>query len=170
VQIAAKRYGVSITRHVITHHAQEMARQDLDARSQLIKINDSANRLLDLLEAQMQADQESAVGALRGRLDELSGHLSEDGERIVGGMYEIVEKFIPTRPQTIDQLFKAQAEIRQQVSLLVKVAAELLEANRVNEVHRVMMEEIGAESPECQSRIIRRLKGSNLLLQAVGWA
>lgn len=172
VQKAAAKFGEGVTRHVVLHHAGQKARQDLDAREQLLKINDSANRLLDLLEAQMQADQETARRELQGKTRELEDLLADgdEGERIIGEMFEVIEKFIPSRPLTIDQLFKAQAEIRQQVGLLMKVAAELLEANRVNEVHRVMLEEIGAESPECQGRIIRRLKGSNILLQAVGWA
>jgi hypothetical protein len=168
VQRRAKKLGLSITKNAALHQAKHILQQDLDAREQLLKINESANRVLDLLEEQLRQDQEEAVNDLAGRIRGLNGGTEHEGQ--VKGIIADLQLLVMTRPATIDQLFKAQAEIRQQIALVVKVAAELLEANRVNEVHRIIVEEIGIESPECQGRIIRRLQGSNLLLTAVGFA
>src|SRR4030043_200875 len=88
----------------------------------------------------------------------LKTKLNGEGEEVEEIIADL-KLLVITRPATIEQLFKAQAEIRQQIGLVVKVAAELLEARRVQEVHQIMMEEIGVESPECQGRIVRRLQG-----------
>lgn len=169
VQLAVNAFRQSVTDYALRHHAKEKARQDLDAREQLLKINASANRILDLLEEKLGQDRDVVVAGLALQLQDLAGYGNGQAEQ-VQAIIKAIEAAVMPAPAIIDQLFKAQAEIRQQVGLLVKVAAELLEAQRVNEVHRIMLEEIKVESPECQSRIVRRLKGSNLLLTAVGWA
>ena len=167
VQKKAKELGLNITKNAALHQAKRILSQDLDAREQLLKINDSANRILDLLEEQLAQDQEAGVARLVYRLEALKTKLNGEGEEVEEIIADL-KLLVIARPATIEQLFKAQAEIRQQIGLVVKVAAELLEARRVQEVHQIMMEEIGVESPECQGRIVRRLQSSNLLLTAVG--
>lgn len=169
VQKRQRRLELNIAKNAALHQSGLILKQDLDAREQMLKINASANRVLDLLEAQMQQDQEAAVERLKAKLLGLKDYLA-GGNGVVEELIEELEGLVVTRPGTIEQLFKAQAEIRQQVGLVLKVAAELFEARRVNEIHRILVEEIGAESPECRGRIVRRLQGANLLLTATGFA
>lgn len=174
VRKAAESLAQSVTSQAVKHQAKKILQQDLDAREQLLTINDSANRLLQLLEKQLQQEQAGVVDGLKVRLLALEKVLGEDRrerwEVPLEALVSEIEGLIVARPATIELLLKAQAEIRQQIGLVVKVAAELLEAKRVNEVHRVMLEEIKLESPECQMRIVRRLKGSQLLLQVLDFA
>jgi predicted component of type VI protein secretion system len=169
VQKRQRRLELDIAKNAALHQSGVILKQDLDAREQMLKINASANRVLDLLEAQLRQDQEKAVGQMTGKLLGLKGRLA-GGNGEVEELIEELEALVVTRPATIEQLFKAQAEIRQQVALVLKVAAELLEASRVNEIHRILVEEIGAESSECRGRIVRRLQSTNLLLTATGFA
>lgn len=180
----AKHFGVSlravqkkraklesqVTECSVRHHAKEIVRQELDAREQLLKINNSANRVLDLLEARLQQDQEAWAEQILGKLAGLKGELDGEGCKTLELIVEAIEGLIDIRPATLELLLKAQAEIRQQVALVAKVTAELLEAKKVNDAHRIMVEEIGRESPDCQNRIIQRLKGSQLLFAACGVA
>lgn len=163
VQKAVAKLKKSVTDFAVRHHARERVQQDLDAREQLLKINESANRLLDLLEAQLRQDRDDLVA---GIILEVRRLLPETGK----GLIEDLEKMVVTRPATVELLLKAQAEIRQQIALVVKVAGELLEAKRVEDCLRIMREEIGAESTECAARIIQRLKGSQLLFSVCGLA
>lgn len=174
VQKRAKKFGLQITKQAMFHQVKDKVRQDLDVREQLLKINDSATRLLNMLEAQLEQDRRGVVDGLKAKLVQFR-QVAQEGDvavwgPVLEGVIEEIDQLSITRVSTVEQLLKVQAEIRQQMALVVKVMAELLEAQRVNEVHRIMLEEIGVESAECQGRIVRRLQGSNLLLTAVGGA
>lgn len=126
-----KRAGdlsIEVSRSAVLHQAKVILSQQIDANAQLLKINESVNRTLALLEERLQDEE--------GKLNHA----------------------------VVDQQLKAIAELRKQLELLVKVAAEWQEAKRVAAVQEAIIGEIGRESPECRIRIIRRLGG----LQSAG--
>lgn len=142
VQKKATRLDIEVSKAAALHQAKVILTQQIDANSQLLKINESVNRTLGMLEE---------------RLLYIDG---EDGQ----------EKL---NHAMVDQQLRAIAEVRKQLELLAKVAADWLEAKRLAAVYEAIIKEIGVESPECRNRIIRRLGGlqsSGLLFQLDGWA
>src|SRR4030043_2369066 len=111
VQKKAKELGLNITKNAALHQAKRILSQDLDARGQLLKINDSANRILDLLEEQLAQDQEAGVARLVYRLEGLKTKLKGEGEG-GGEVIADLKLLVITRPATIEQLFKGQAGLR----------------------------------------------------------
>jgi len=169
IQRNAKKFGLSVTRNAVMHQASRILQQDLDAREQLLKINLSANRLLDMLENQLQQIQGVDLGILVDRLEALRAGMNGEGE-VLDEIIAVLKSAVVINPSIIDQLLRIYGEIRQQIALGLKVVVDINEMNWVNEVHKSVLEEIGVESPECKSRIIRRLQGHNLLLTAVRFA
>lgn len=49
------------------------------------------------------------------------------------------------------------AEIRQQIKLMLEIASTLYRVEEVANFQKIVIEEIGRESPECRKRIVRRL-------------
>jgi uncharacterized coiled-coil protein SlyX len=131
VQKKASKLDIEISKAAALHQGGIILSQQIDANAQLLKINESVNRSLGLLEARLL--------------------YSEDGQ----------EKL---NHAVVDQQLRAIAEVRKQLELLAKVAADWLEAKRLAAVYEAIIGEIGRESPECRNRIIRRLGG----LQSAG--
>jgi uncharacterized coiled-coil protein SlyX len=131
VQKKASKLDIEVSKAAALHQGGIILSQQIDANAQLLKINESVNRSLGLLEARLL--------------------YSEDGE----------EKL---NHAVVDQQLRAIAEVRKQLELLAKVAADWLEAKRLAAVYEAIIGEIGRESPECRNRIIRRLGG----LQSAG--
>lgn len=128
--------NLQVSKSAALYQAKVILAQQIDANAQLLKINESVNSTLALLEARIQDK--------------------------AGGLNHTV----------VDQQLKAIAEVRKQLELLAKVAADWLEAKRLAAVYQVLITEIGAESAECKARIIRRLGGlqsSGLLFAVDGW-
>jgi len=139
VQKKASRLDIEISKSAALHQGGIILTQQIDANAQLLKINESVNRTLGMLEARLL--------------------YSEDGEDKDG-----VVKVVKLNHAVVDQQLRAIAEVRKQLELLAKVAADWLEAKRMAAVHEAIIGEIGRESPECRNRIIRRLGG----LQSAG--
>ena len=57
-----------------------------------------------------------------------------------------------------DQKLKFAAEMRKLISAMADIGYKLFQANEVNEILKIIDEEIGNESIECQSRIRQRLQ------------
>jgi uncharacterized coiled-coil protein SlyX len=131
VQKKASKLDIEVSKAAALHQGGIILSQQIDANAQLLKINESVNRSLGLLEARLL--------------------YSEDGQ----------EKL---NHAVVDQQLRAIAEVRKQLELLAKVAADWLEAKRLAAVYEAIIGEIGRESPECRNRIIRRLGG----LQSAG--
>ncbi len=71
---------------------------------------------------------------------------------------EIPQEATPEYRLWQDQRVKFSAEIRKLISALGDIAYKLFQANEVAETLRIMDEEIGCESLECQQRIRARLE------------
>ena len=153
-------------------HAEDVFAQELDASEQLIKINNSANRILNLLESQLEQDRKEVGQKLKGSLLELEKHLDPEGKEVWGPAFKVLDlglmQIISLRSATLDQLLKAQAEIRQQLKLLLDIHQVLFDIKQIVHYKQVLLEEICAESPECGLRIMRRLEGSNSLRLLLG--
>ena len=52
---------------------------------------------------------------------------------------------------------KHTAEIRQQIKLMLEIASTLYRVEEVANFQKIVIEEIGNESPECRERIVKRL-------------
>jgi hypothetical protein len=139
----------------------------MDASEQLLKINKTANNLLDLLMLMVEGKyvppteiaQENQGG------DEDAQGLAEEGD----GVSNVIPfTLIGAKSGLIDAVVKVKAEIRKQLELMLKIHESLFDIKQVQNYQRTVLEEIGFESPECQERILRRLKGSNSLRLIIG--
>lgn len=157
VRKRCQELDIEISKSATLHQAGVILSQQIDAQAQLLKINTSANRLLDRLERQLDADQASVIAKLETQVLELKPYLGLSQKLADDFLVVLKESLVPLNQTTTDQVFKALAEIRKQLELLAKVAADWLEAKRLAVVHQVIFEEIGHESPECRKRIIKRL-------------
>ena len=52
---------------------------------------------------------------------------------------------------------KHTAEIRQQIKLMLEIASTLYRVEEIANFQKIVIEEIGNESPECRERIVKRL-------------
>jgi len=76
---------------------------------------------------------------------------------------EWIEKSVPPKNEPEyrawqDQKLKFAAEMRKLISAMADIGYKLFQASEVNEVLKIIDEEIGSESIECQSRIRKRLQ------------
>lgn len=173
VRKRCQELDIEISKTATLHQAGVILSQQIDAQAQLLKINLSANRLLDRLENQLDRDQEAVIARLEGEVLDLKPYLGQDRKLADEFLVVLKASLAPLNQGTTDHIFKALAEIRKQLELLAKVAADWLEAKRLAVVHQVIFEEIGIESPECRKRIIKRLgelQSSGLLFPIDGSA
>lgn len=174
IQKKMKVLELAISKTATLHQAKVILAQQIDAQEQLNKINRSANRLLDRLEARLEQDQEALYARLEIMVLEFKPLLGPHGGEAEAFLEALRAAALPDQsPAVTDQIFKALAEIRKQLELLARVAADWLEAKRLAQVHQAMVEEIAVESPECRQRIIRRLGGlqsAGLLFPVDGFA
>jgi len=169
-----KRLNLAASKAALLHQGKELAQGQIDAQAQLLKINQAVHRWIDRLEGVLASrpQQEAAeiIAELKGWERELYG----DGDKTpLTPIIARLEKLAVVDLEVLDRHIKYVAEGRKQLELMVKAAAELLEAKRLAQVQQIILQEIGAESAECKSRIIHRLGGltsSGLLFGPDGWA
>lgn len=157
VRKRCRELDIEISKTATLHQAGVILAQQIDAQAQLLKINTSANRLLDRLERQLDVDQASVMSRLEVQVLDLKPYLGLNEKLAEDFLVVLKESLAPLNQATTDHIFKALAEIRKQLELLAKVASDWLEAKRLAVVHQVIFEEIGIESPACRKRIIKRL-------------
>jgi hypothetical protein len=127
-----KQLNVGITKNVTLHHAGEIVRKEINAVSQLQKINAHANELLDLLMACMNGDEARREDALK---------------KLGGGVKDPKELAL-----------KAMQEIRGQLKLQLEIFQTLYDMQAVAEFQKEVLEAIEDASPEIRDRIIYNLK------------
>ena len=160
VQKKCVKLDFEVSKSAALHQSKIILAQQIDAQAQLLKINESANRILDRLEAQLDRDQEVVYAGLEVMVLGFRVHLGPYAQLADDFLKTLQEAALPDKsPVVTDQIFKALAEIRKQLELLAKVAADWLEAKRLAAVYQAIIDEVGSESPECRTRIIRRLGG-----------
>jgi len=131
-----KQLNLGIAKNITLHHAGEIVKREIDAAGQLLKINDHANELLDLLMVCINGEDEAAKK-------------------------EALAKLGPVGPGSKDpkeMALKCMQEIRSQLKLQLEIFQTLFDVKAVAEFQREVLEAIADASLEMRDRIIRNLK------------
>jgi hypothetical protein len=131
---ARKKINLNVVKNVALENAHRVVNKNLDAISQLQKINEFANELLDQL-----------MRWTRG-----------DGEEV-----QFVTEYKMRDPREL--ALKAMAEIRGQISMQVEILQTFCNMKAVEEFQQEVLEAIGSVTPELRNRIIQRLKEKSTL-------
>ncbi len=150
----AKRLGVYATKVAAFEHAHEIVERDLDALSQLHKINQDANEILDLLMRWNRGDDE-ALQVLESQVHKIR----------VGKTGKIVERARFKDPREL--ALKAMGEIRNQLSLQLEIFKTLYDLEAVRQFQQEVLMAIGEEKPSVRDKIIHRLKQKQTLRGSV---
>ena len=108
-----KALNVSVAKNVTLHHAGEIVKKEINVAEQLLKINQNANELLDLLMACMNGDGEIKQKAM-----------------------EKVAPLLGPKSGPLDAAVKIKAEIRQQLKLQLEIFQALYDMQAVAEFQR----------------------------------
>lgn len=139
-----KQLNLGYSKNVTLHHAGEMVKVQIDAAGQLLKINETANRLLDRLTMVIEGEASSEE---KMTLDLLMGD----------------------KASWLDMALKIKAEIRQQLRLQFDIFKGLYDMEAVAEFQREVLEAIGSVDPVTRNRIIKRLSERGSIRSALGW-
>jgi hypothetical protein len=151
---AKKRLGIAVIRNVALETAPKIVEKHLDTITQLQKINEYANELLDLLMRWSRGDEE-ALQILESQVRKVKVRGSEE---------EITEyRFKDPRELAL----KAMQEIRGQLSLQLSIFQTLYDVQSIHEFQKEVLESIGEVAPDVREKIIRKLKESRALRQSV---
>jgi len=123
--------NVGITKNVTLHHAGEIVKKEINAAEQLLRINETANALLDRLMKVIEGDEEELAKVLP----------------LLGGKGSAIEAAI-----------KIKGEIRQQLKLQLEIFQTLYDMQAVAEFQKEVLEAIGEADLETRDRIIRNLQ------------
>jgi hypothetical protein len=102
---------------------------------------------------------------VRQRFVEISAKVKESAEMLEGQLKDAdgnLDKGV------VALYLSHRAEQRKQLEFLGKVMTDILEAQKIAQIQKIILEEIGQESAECRVRILRRLgrlESSGLLFQ-----
>jgi transposase-like protein len=146
VSKALKKLNVAISKDVALRSAPQVVERKINAIEQLQKINEYANELLDLLMRWNRGDEEA--------LQILESQIATKKVRI-GKKEEFVREYKFTDPRQL--ALRAMAEIRGQLEVQMELFKTLYNAEEVAAFQKIVLNEIGHESPETKSRILQRL-------------
>lgn len=145
---------LGFSKNVTLHHAGEIVKKEINAAEQLLKINATANQLLDMLmkivEGVSSKDEKDRACAF----DELE-HVSE----LLGG-----------KSGVLDAAIKIKAEIRQQLNLQLNIFQSLYDMEAVAAFQREVLEIIGNVSPAVRDNIVEALSARGSIRSALGWS
>jgi DNA-binding transcriptional regulator GbsR (MarR family) len=131
-----KKLNIGIAHNISLYHAGEIVKKEINAAEQLLKINDTANTLLDRLMKVIEGDQEE--------LKKIAP--------LLGG-----------KSGPIEAAVKIKAEIRQQLRLQLEIFQALYDMQAVAEFQKEVLEAIGNAEPEVRDRIIQNLTKARAL-------
>ena len=151
-----KELNASVIKNVTLESAHRIVDKNLDAISQLQKINSDANEILDLLMRWNRGDEEA--------LQILESQVATKKVR-VGGKEEFVKEFKFKDPREL--ALKAMAEIRSQLNLQLDIFKSLYDMKAVQEFQQEVLSTIGEASPEVRNAIISRLNQRRIIRQSV---
>jgi len=147
ISLAMKRLNLHVKRHAMLHNNTEIVNSRIDMASQLQKINDSANKFLDLAIAWMDGD---AVAL-------------ENLQKLAGNK----DLFKAKDPREI--ALKAMQEIREQIKLQFQIFQGLVDIQAMTEFQQEVLNAIGEATPEVRAAIISKLKERHFLRSAHGF-
>ena len=153
---AKKELNISVVKSVALESAHRVVDKNLDAVTQLQKINEYANELLDLLMRWNRGDKSA--------LQVLESQVSTRKVR-VGDQEEFVKEYKFKDPREL--AIKAMQEIRGQLSLQLDIFKTLYDVQAVSEFQKEVLTAIGEVDPDVRDRIIQRLKEGRALRQSV---
>ena len=153
---AKKEMRNNINKVTVMEKAAEVVHEHLDIMAQLRKINEDANRMLDLLIRWQEGD----AGALRVLESQIKTvKFGKDGEKI--GVQEVRMK----DPRELS--LKCMAEIRNQLKLQLDMYESYLEFNDRKRFQEEVFRILDEFEPGVKQRAINRLKDRALLRGAV---
>lgn len=153
---AKKKLSVAVVKNIALESAHKVVGKHLDTITQLQKINEYANELLDLLMRWNRGDEAA--------LQILESQVSTKKVR-VGDQEEFVKEYKFKDPREL--ALKAMTEIRGQLALQLEIFETLYNVQSVHEFQREVLEAIGEVAPDVREKIIRKLKESRALRQSV---
>ena len=154
VSQAKKKLKISVVKNVALEAGHKVVSKHLDTISQLRKINQNANELLDLCMKWQRGDKE-ALQILESQVKKVR----------VGKTEKYVEEMKFRDPRDI--ALAAMREIRGQLNLQLDIFKTMYDMQAVAEFQKEVLTAIGEEAPDVRDRIIQRLKESRALRQSV---
>ena len=154
---AKKELNVSVVKSVALESAHTVVDKNLDTISQLQRVNQVANQLLDELTGEDQVIDRMVKAV------EVS--LEYEGDPISQKKY--IRQVILRVNQDKNTALKACAEIRGQLNLQLDIFKTLYDMQAVAEFQKEVLTAIGEEAPDVRNRIIQRLKESRSLRQSI---
>ena len=151
---AKRELNINVVKAVGLERAHEVIDKNLDAISQLQKINSYANELLDLL-MRWNRGEDEALQILESQVKKVK----------VRGSEEEVTEYRFKDPREL--ALKAMAEIRGQLNLQLDIFKTLYDLQAVAEFQKEVLTAIGEVSADVRNRIIQRLKEGRTLRQSV---
>lgn len=130
--------------------------RNIDAASQLGRINFEVTKLLDKAtdeDSEIQRLVEAASIKLKQKHSELT--LSEARNYLE----QIVEEFYKNQ----DTIFRASAEIREQIRLQLDIFKVWFSHQAVQDFQRIVLDAVGSTSPDLRDRIINELRNKRVI-------
>jgi hypothetical protein len=155
---AKKELNIAVVKNVAMENAHKVVDKNLDAISQLQKINSNANEILDLLMRWNRGDDEA--------LQVLESQGVTKKVR-VGDKEELVKEFKFKDPREL--ALKAMAEIRGQLNLQLDIFRTLYDMKAVQEFQQEVLTAIGEASPEVRHAIVSKLNQKRIIRQSVSF-
>ena len=149
---AKKELNISVVKSVALESAHRVVDKNLDAVSQLQKINENANEILDLLMRWNRGDDE-ALQILESQVRKVKIGKGEE-EKIVNEY-----KFKDPRELAL----QAMREIRGQLNLQLDIFRTMYDMQAIVEFQREVLSAIGEVSQNVRDKIIQRLKEKRTL-------
>jgi len=151
---AKNELKVAVVKNVALESAHKVVGKHLDTLSQLQKINEHANELLDLLMRWNRGDSE-ALQILESQVRKVK----------VRGLEEEIKEYRFKDPREL--ALKAMQEIRGQLSLQLDIFKTLYDVQAVADFQKEVLEAIAEVEPNVRDKIIERLKASRALRKSV---
>ena len=151
---AKNELKVAVVKNVALESAHKVVGKHLDTLSQLQKINEHANELLDLLMRWNRGDSE-ALQILESQVRKVK----------VRGKEEEAKEYRFKDPREL--ALKAMQEIRGQLSLQLDIFKTLYDVQAVADFQKEVLEAIAEVEPNVRDKIIERLKASRALRKSV---
>ena len=151
---AKNELKVAVVKNVALESAHKVVGKHLDTLSQLQKINEHANELLDLLMRWNRGDSE-ALQILESQVRKVK----------VRGSEEEIKEYRFKDPREL--ALKAMQEIRGQLSLQLDIFKTLYDVQAVADFQKEVLEAIAEVEPNVRDKIIERLKASRALRKSV---
>jgi len=153
---ARKKLGLNNTKIVAIEAAGEVVVEALDSLSQIRKINNSANRILDLMMDWINGDK-TAIQTLEHQI-----RMVNVGTR---GEPDFIEEYKITDPHIT--ALKAMGEIRNQLKLQLEIFQAVYDVKAAGEFQTEVIAIIGEVDPDARTRIVDRLRERQAIRQSV---